>query len=60
MSQKMHCEHIFNSVPSEFLNMKDRRTRDVATFHDLRLDYGTYPAVAAPVSFENIGHKGPI
>ncbi|MQL93354.1 hypothetical protein Taro_026000 [Colocasia esculenta] len=25
-----------------------RMTPDVATFRDLRLDYGTYPAVAAP------------
>ncbi|MQM18867.1 hypothetical protein Taro_051864 [Colocasia esculenta] len=47
MSQDMHCEHTFNSVPSEFLNMKDWRTPDVATFHDLRLDYCTFPAVAA-------------
>ncbi|MQM22630.1 hypothetical protein Taro_055685 [Colocasia esculenta] len=46
MEQDMHCEHTFNSVPSEFLNMRDWRTPDRATFHDLRLDYGIYPAVA--------------
>ncbi|MQL74308.1 hypothetical protein Taro_006684 [Colocasia esculenta] len=48
MSQDVHCEHTFSNAPSEFLNMKDWRTPDVATFHDLRLGCDIYPTAAAP------------
>ncbi|MQL89722.1 hypothetical protein Taro_022296 [Colocasia esculenta] len=57
-----------------FIPLEAPDTPDVTTFYDLRLDYGTYPAVATPdtsnvvnvpqkeagLRFENVGHRGPM